>query len=111
MSPHGTISRYTNDACRCRKCKDAKRDAARAARARAPRRHGLNGYRAHGCKCEVCTLAGRHAARERYYDRLDTPPRKHGTWSGYVNHRCRCSECVEAMRAYTRAWREKQKAS
>lgn len=37
-------------------------------------------------------------------------PEQHGTPSGYNYHGCRCSNCVDAIRTYTREYRDRKRS-
>jgi hypothetical protein len=67
VRPHGTLSRYTNDRCRCVACREAASEYNRIARLRRfaegppAYAHGTdNGYTNYGCRGPYCTEA-RHA--------------------------------------------------
>lgn len=75
MAKHGTISAYTNDACRCNKCREAHRVYQYAALQRRIRR----------AKRDPHILRG-----------------KHGKASTYSNYACRCIRCTRAWTEYTR---------
>ena len=67
MSPHGTISRYTNHGCRCDECRAAMTEymrqyTARKAAGQPVRKYAKHGVRARynaGCRCARCTEANR----------------------------------------------------
>jgi len=78
---HGTASGYKRHGCRCDECKDAKNKYEAEYRANSTERrerhnelirqgkmkswHGtVNGYKAHGCRCDECVAAHRKQRRE-----------------------------------------------
>jgi len=75
VSEHGTISRYTNDKCRCDDCRAAHRRY--SAKRRAQRRELLQ---------DDPTLV------------------EHGRLSTYLNWGCRCTECTEANWLHKIRW-------
>jgi hypothetical protein len=132
MSAHGTASRYNNDGCRCRPCKDAW--ATHMARMRAnrrsrllgesplpranartgPKQHGTHSaYSNWGCRCDKCCLAHLLDQRER---RGQQPfhAAECGTHSGYGAHRRRgdeaCQPCKRAHADYENARRKARAA-
>ena len=60
MSPHGTISRYTNDGCRCKACREANRllYAAKRRRRRDKGLCGCCGIRQSGARYRVWAVCG-----------------------------------------------------
>lgn len=62
-------------------------------------RHGtITAYAHHGCRCDRCKAANRHAQQEAR-DRRRTggiPEHVHGSENGYSNYRCRCKRCRTA---------------
>lgn len=121
--PHGTLTGYVRDKCRCEECKTASREAQQARRDRKRAEAGLpvyggqgkqwqhgttNGYGAHGCRCELCTAAN-SAMTARYRQRRlaevkagEVPAEaiSHGR-TGYTQG-CRCEVCRSANAAYRR---------
>lgn len=76
LIPHGTLTGYTTDLCRCTACRAAMTAYVRLRRAQ--RRtdvalrglpetvaHGLSAYQNWSCRCEVCTQAERERWRRR----------------------------------------------
>lgn len=64
--------------------------------ARVPNHGTVNEYQKYGCRCSACSEI---ALNPR------TPVAEHGRYL-YKRDKCRCSVCVEANRAYARAWKE-----
>ena len=77
LAPHGTLTRYFTQRCRCDVCREAgsryKRErygqrtrAQYLAELAARRRHGTETmYVWHGCRCDACRAAARAARRAR----------------------------------------------
>lgn len=73
LPAHGTVTRYTNHKCRCRKCRAAGTAYMRELRARmkqTPEKkipHGTaNGYENYGCRCRKCVKAKSLARHAQY---------------------------------------------
>ena len=77
MTDHGTISRYTNNRCRCQRCRNA---------------NTAYGYHLRS----INGTLGRHGPRL---------PR-HGTRVEYIKHRCRCQPCRNAEATYRATYRK-----
>lgn len=74
MTPHGTISTYTNHQCRCESCAAANTQYQRRRR-------------------EI-----RKSQRSVVDGRLTHPTATHGAATTYTNYGCRCVQCTEAWR-------------
>lgn len=73
MPAHGTVTRYYNYKCRCKKCRAAGTTYMRELRAKmktTPEKkipHGtVNGYENYGCRCRKCVKAKSAARRAQY---------------------------------------------
>ena len=85
---HGTVSRYSNNACRCDECRKAWSDHIR----------------------EYNHRTGRRKPREQYLAELRAAivVPEHGTAVRYNKpHSCRCDECRAASSAQKREWRKR----
>jgi hypothetical protein len=105
---HGTTNGYRYYGCRCERCREAAREAARQYRqgkreGSTPEHvHGtLGGYRDYGCRCGRCRKAEREDASKRRKRRQSRPipEHVHGTANGYMSYGCRCERCREARRS------------
>lgn len=125
--PHGTLTGYVRDRCRCDECKTTARVAQQARRDRKradaglpvyggegrPWQHGTTtGYGRHGCRCEACTGANT-AMTAKFLQRRSAAVRagevpaeaiSHGR-TGYTQG-CRCDVCTEAQSSYRQQRRE-----
>lgn len=97
---HGTLSAYSNNKCRCAKCKAAQREYGIKRRAKVASgvtkvKHGTaNAYKS-GCRCAPCKSAHRKRVKEYRAERLERGDFAHGTSSGYTILKCRCEQCME----------------
>jgi len=64
-------------------------------------KHGRNGYRRHGCRCDVCRK-GQSEYKERCRSAVVF---KHGI-VGYMVHKCHCDVCRGAWQRYTKSYRD-----
>lgn len=61
--------------------------------------HGsAEGYRAYGCRCEICQTCERSRRALWAERRRIAGVVEHGTWNGYANQQCRCAPCTGAAR-------------
>lgn len=64
MTPHGTVSRYKHQKCRCDLCRAAVSAHGKALRVYVPRRDPVHGtthcYNFYHCRCEECVQASRN---------------------------------------------------
>lgn len=63
LAPHGSITRYFTQKCRCARCRKTAREYTRGWREKnklLPAKqipHGINGYENYGCRCKVCSTS------------------------------------------------------
>jgi len=100
---HGTYTCYSNNRCRCDKCKQAARDHAQ--------HHNRKNGRLEYVNCKKCNKRMRKGAGGKLLTNQGTEHNckphvapnskniKHGTMGTYLNHKCRCDACMEVMRA------------